>query len=58
MEDLSAFCCQNLECPDYGKRGLGNLSVTDHYGPENKRRDAALCNLPGAFFRAERDAAV
>ena len=38
MEDLSAFCCLNPECPDYGKRGLGNLSVTAHYGAENKRR--------------------
>lgn len=38
MEDLSAFCCLNRECPDCGKRGLGNLTVTAHYGPENKRR--------------------
>ena len=38
MDDLSAFCCLNPECPNYGKRGLGNLSVTAHYGPENKRR--------------------
>ena len=22
---LSAFCCQNPTCPDYGKKGLGNL---------------------------------
>lgn len=38
MQDLSTFCCLNPECPDYAKRGLGNLSVTAHYGPENKRR--------------------
>jgi hypothetical protein len=38
MEDLSTFCCLNPECPDYGKRGQGNLGVTAHYGPENKRR--------------------
>ena len=38
MEDLSAFCCLNPECPDYGKRGHGNLSVTAYYGAENKRR--------------------
>ena len=38
MEDLSAFCCLNPECPDYGKRGQGNLSVTARYGPESKRR--------------------
>jgi transposase-like protein len=38
MEGLSAFCCLNPECADYGKRGLGNLTVTAHYGRENKRR--------------------
>jgi LacI family transcriptional regulator len=38
MDDLSPFCCLNPECSDYGKRGLGNLSVTAHYGPGNKRR--------------------
>lgn len=38
MQDLSAFCCQNPECSDYGKRGLGNLSVTDHYGLQDARR--------------------
>ena len=38
MQDLSAFCCQNRECSEYGKRGLGNLSVTDHYGPQDARR--------------------
>ena len=38
MDDLSGFCCQNPECPDYGNRGAGNLSVSMHYGPEKKRR--------------------
>lgn len=38
MDDLSRFCCQNSECPDYGKRGAGNLSVCDHYGPDKRRR--------------------
>ena len=27
MEDLSHFCCQNMECPDYGKRGTVRLTV-------------------------------
>ena len=38
MEDLSKFCCQNSECPDYGKRGGENLYVRDHYGPDKQRR--------------------
>ncbi len=38
MDDLSHFCCQNSECPDHGQRGAGNLTVCDHYGPNNARR--------------------
>jgi transposase-like protein len=38
MDDLSRFCCLNSECPEYGKRGAGNLSVTSRYGPEKARR--------------------
>ena len=32
MEDLSRFCCQNQDCPDYGRRGHGNLTVCGRYG--------------------------
>jgi LacI family transcriptional regulator len=32
QEDLSRFCCQNPDCPDYGQRGQGNLTVCGHYG--------------------------
>jgi LacI family transcriptional regulator len=35
--DLSAFCCLNPDCPDYGRRGAGNLSVPMHYGPHRRR---------------------
>ena len=38
MDGLSRFCCQNSECPDHGQRGAGNLTVCDHYGPNNARR--------------------
>lgn len=38
MDDLERFCCQNRECADYGKRGLGNLTVCDRYGPNHQRR--------------------
>jgi transposase-like protein len=37
MDDLSAFCCQSPDCPDSGKRGAGNLTVCDHYGPHRRR---------------------
>ena len=32
MDDLARFCCQNADCPLYGQRAAGNLSVCDHYG--------------------------
>ena len=38
MDDLSRFCCQNSDCPDFGKRGAENLTVCDRYGPNTKRR--------------------
>ena len=38
MDDLSRFCCLNSECPDHGKRGAENLSVTSRYGPAKARR--------------------
>ena len=36
-DDLSAFCCQNPTCPDFGQRGLGNLTVPMRYGPQQRR---------------------
>ena len=49
MDDLSHFCCQNSECPDYGQRGRGNLSVCDRYGP-NKRRRMLRCRTCRSRF--------
>ena len=36
-DDLSRFCCQNRDCPDYGRRGAGNLTVPMRYGPQRRR---------------------
>jgi transposase-like protein len=36
-DDLSRFCCLNPDCPDYGKRGHGNLTVPMRYGPQRLR---------------------
>ena len=36
-EDLDRFCCLNAACPDYGKRGHGNLTVPMRYGPQQRR---------------------
>ena len=38
MDDLSRFCCLNSGCPEHGKRGAGNLTVTSRYGPRKGRR--------------------
>ncbi len=38
MDDLGPFCCQNPACPDTGKRGHGNLTVTMRYGLNRSRR--------------------
>jgi transposase-like protein len=37
MDDLSIFCRQNQECPDYGRRAHGNLTVRARYGPHQRR---------------------
>lgn len=49
MDELARFCCQNKDCPDYGKRDGGNLSVCDHYGP-NKQRRMLYCATCHARF--------
>ena len=36
-DDLPYFCCQKPDCPDYGKRNNGNLSVCGIYGSHNYR---------------------
>ena len=38
MDDLSRFCCLNSVCPEHGKRGAGNLTVTSRYGAHKERR--------------------
>ena len=38
MDDLSRFCCLNSGCPEHGKRGAGNLTVTSRYGAHKQRR--------------------
>jgi hypothetical protein len=48
-EDLSRFCCQNEPCPDFGKRGLDNLTVCARYG-KDKRRRMLYCRTCKARF--------
>jgi transposase-like protein len=38
MDDLTRFCCLNSHCPDRGRRGAGNLTVTGHLGKDRQYR--------------------
>ena len=49
MDDLSRFCCQNPECPDYGRRDAGNLTEGTRYG-ENKQSKLLYCRTCKARF--------
>jgi LacI family transcriptional regulator len=49
MDDLSTFCCQNKQCPDYGKRGLANLMVYGRFG-KGKRLRLLYCRTCKARF--------
>lgn len=49
MDDLKIFCCLNPECPDYGRRGLGNLRVAFRNGPRKQRRVLACRTCQARF---------
>ena len=38
MDDLSRFCCLNSQCPDFGRRDAGNLTVTGRLGKHRQFR--------------------
>jgi LacI family transcriptional regulator len=43
MDDLARFCCQNPDCPLFGRRDAGNLSVCARYGKHDHIR-LLYCN--------------
>lgn len=57
MDDLSQFCCQNKECPAYGKRGAGNLTVGMRYRKEQRLR-LLYCRTCKARFSERRGTAL
>jgi transposase-like protein len=49
MRPMELFCCQNLACPDYGKRGGGN--VRQHGWSSKPRRIRMLyCRTCASYF--------
>ncbi len=49
MKRLEELCCQNSECPRYGKRGAGNLTVCGRIGT-NKSIRQLYCRVCKARF--------
>src|SRR5262249_21154058 len=47
-DDLARFCCQNPDCPQFGRRDASNLSVCGHFGKANHR--LLYCNACRARF--------
>ena len=35
--ETGGFFCPNEQCPDYGKRGMGNIALYNRYGRDNRR---------------------
>jgi transposase-like protein len=57
MEDLSQFGCQNPDCPEYGERGAGNLTVCMHYGKQKSLR-LLYCRTCRARFSERKGTAL
>jgi len=49
MDELSHFCRLNSRCPEHGKRGPGNPTVTSGYGPGKQQR-MPKCRICKARF--------
>ena len=49
MPTLETFCCQNLDCPDVGLRGKGNLRWHGYRGHKRKIR-GLYCKTCGKYF--------
>jgi hypothetical protein len=49
MRPIEEFCCQNKECPEFGKKGRGNLSHRGWSGHEKAIR-MLYCSVCGAHF--------
>jgi transposase-like protein len=56
MDDLSRFCCQNPDCPDYGLRGRDNLRVGFRYGQH--RRLMLVCRTCQHRFSERKGSAL
>ena len=57
MDDLDKFCCQNSNCHDFGKRGVGNLRWHGRSGGQRLHR-LLLCRTCGKYFSERKGTAL
>jgi len=57
MLPVEAFCCQNKECENFGKKGMGNLSQRGWSGHKKAIR-MLYCSACGAHFSERRGTAL
>ena len=57
MKPLSEFSCLNSACPEYGKRGHGNLRIHQRYGKHDSIR-LLWCRSCGTRFSERANTAV
>ncbi len=57
MRPIEEFCCQNKECPEYGKKDGGNLSQRGWSGHKKAIR-MLYCSVCGAHFSERKGTAL
>jgi LacI family transcriptional regulator len=57
MRRIEEFCCQNSECPDYGKRAAGNLRWHGRSGRKQQIR-MLYCRTCKSYFSERKGTAL
>jgi len=57
MRRIEAFCCQNPDCPQYGKRGAGNLRQHGWSSKEHRIR-MLHCRTCKSYFSERKGSAL
>lgn len=57
MRPIEEFCCQEKNCPDFGKKGRGNLSQRGWSGHKKAIR-MLYCSVCGAHFSERKGTAL
>jgi len=57
MRRIEEFCCQNSDCPDYGRRGAGNLRWHGWSSKKSKIR-TLYCRTCEGYFSERRGTAL